>query len=164
MGKAFYLTFADWSEKRELRERREKVSIFPEQEEKFCSTQIEGKGSSKEGMEIKVKTAAFIAGLYSLYGTIFEAAGTIFKKFFLTQISRSVQWLRNRGRKQKKSDWFLLLGMQIETEIYLPGWDKLVWYFLCIVVNDKLLLKNKHTLSLIGFPLVGFSRAIGQKS
>ena len=53
--------------------RREKVSIFPEQEEKICSTQIEGKDNSKEGTKIDEKTAAFIAGLYSPYGTIFEA-------------------------------------------------------------------------------------------
>ena len=40
------------------------------------------------------------------------------------------------------------------------------WFdiFLCIAVNDKLLLKNKNNLSLTGFPLVGFSRAIGKKS
>ena len=67
--------------------------------------------------------------------------------------------IKAKNRKKIRV-WFLLLSMQIETEIYLSGWDKLVWYFLCIVVNDKLLLKNKNTLSLTGFPLVGFSRAI----
>ena len=68
--------------RRESRERREKVSIFPEQEEKFCSTQIEGKDSSKEGMEIEVKTTSFIASPYSPYGTVFEAIGTIFEADF----------------------------------------------------------------------------------
>ena len=65
--------------------RREKVSIFPEQEEKFCSTQIEGKDSSKEGMEIKENTTAFIVGPYD---TVFEAAGMIFEEDFLTRFSR----------------------------------------------------------------------------
>ena len=85
MGKAFCLTFVDWSEKRELRERREKVSIFLEQEEKFCSTQIEGKDSNKEGIEIDVNTTAFIA---SPYGTVFEVASTIFEADFWAWFSR----------------------------------------------------------------------------
>ena len=55
-----------------MREREERVSIFPEQEEKICSTQIEGNDSSKEGAKIEVKTTTFIAGLYSPYSTIFE--------------------------------------------------------------------------------------------
>ena len=179
MGKAFCLTFANWSEKRELIERRGKVSIFLEQEEKLCSTQIKGNDSNKEGMEIEEKAAAFIDGPYS---TVSEAAGMIFKTYFWAQVSRkktghrsrgpyhpysssveSVHWHRNRGRKQKNRVWFLLLDTQIETKIYLRSWDKLVWYFMCIVVNDKIFLKNKNTLSLTGFPLVGFSRAIWMK-
>ena len=68
------------------------------------------------------------------------------------QYSLSIQFIRtveqkSRQKTEKIRVWFLLLGTQIETEIYLPGWDKLVWYFMCIAVNDKLLLKNKNTLS-----------------
>ena len=74
-----------------MRERREKVSIFPEQEKKIYKTQIEEKDSSKEGMEIEEKTIAFIAGPY---GTVFEATGMIFEVDFLTQFSRKKYWAR----------------------------------------------------------------------
>ena len=78
--------------------------------------------------------------------------GTIFEKKLGTDFEvrsvHTVAW-KSRQKTEKIRVWFLLLGTQIKTEIYLPSWDKLVWYFLCIAVNDKLLLKNKNTLWLV---------------
>ena len=74
MGKTF--------EKRKLRERREKVSIFPGQEEKFCCMQIEGKDNNKEGTKIEEKTTAFIVCLYSLYGTFSRQRACFLRQIF----------------------------------------------------------------------------------
>ena len=68
----------------EVKERAERVSIFL-RKRKICSTQIEGKDSSREGTKIEERTAAFIA---DLYGTVFEGAGTIFKADFWARFSR----------------------------------------------------------------------------
>ena len=43
--------------------------------------QIEVKDNNREGTKIEERTTTFIAGLYSPYGMVFEAASTIFKNF-----------------------------------------------------------------------------------
>ena len=44
--------------------------------------QIEGKDNSRQGTKIKERTAAFIAGPYNSYGTIFEATCMFFEADF----------------------------------------------------------------------------------
>ena len=95
-----------------MRERREKFSIFSEQEGKFCSTQIEGKDSSKEGMEIEEKTTAFIVGPYSPYGMVFEAdfwARFLRKKLGANFEVRTVAWKSRQKTGKNKSLIFAAL-------------------------------------------------------
>ena len=83
----------------EVKERAERESsIFFENEKKIYSTQIEGNDSNREGINIGERTTTFIAGPYSPYDTVFEAADMIFEanfyarfsRFFWAQISRSI--------------------------------------------------------------------------
>ena len=56
-----------------MKERAERESFhFSEKEKNIWSTQIEGKNSNRKGTEIKERTAAFIAGPYSPYDTVFN--------------------------------------------------------------------------------------------
>ena len=119
---------------------REKVSIFLK-EKKICSTQIEGKDSSKEGTKIEMKTTTFIASPYS---TVFAAVGTIFKADFLAWFLRffwhgfqgpynpcslsvqSVQFVctvaqKSRQKQEKIWVWFFLFSMENEAEIFSSG-------------------------------------------
>ena len=63
----------------EVKERaKREIFHFSMKEKNICSTQIEGKNSSRKGTKIEERTTAFIVGSYSVYDTVFEAAGTIF--------------------------------------------------------------------------------------
>ena len=153
MRKAFCLTFVDWSEERAEREKGESFHFFLSKRKNFAARKSREKTTAKRARK-STRRQHHLLLVCTVHTVRFsrQVSGDDFRETFLVTdfevhtvrtvcTVRTVAW-KSRQKTKKIRVWFLLLGMQIKTEIYLSCWDKLVWYFLCIAVNDKLLLKK----------------------
>ena len=118
------------------------------------------------GLKIEVVDTTFQAHIsrsyssinWCLYSTDFGYAGTVFEDWnfanILARLSR--RFAQNRCSKSTET----------ETVCWSNLWVEISWIFYCKNLMSDFLSWSIiiNSLSLTGFPLVGFSRAIGQKS
>ena len=97
-----------------MRKLKEKVSIFLRKRKKICSTKIEGKDNNREGMKNQGEDNNIYCWSVQSVRHSFQSSGHDFQVFFSfswarilrsiqsARMEQSVQWHRNRGRKEKK--------------------------------------------------------------